>query len=388
MFTRIALLLFTQLFVLYGAFSQTLMVEKAYRHLRSGELTQGLEAINLASQNEYTANDPKTWYLKAFLCKELYKNQPEVYYDFRQQALEAVQKCVELDTNHNFTQDCEAITVYLQTSYLNEAVQSLNAGDFEKALSTLQQLGQDRDQAYYAEVMYYSGYAALMLERKEEARQFFENALAAGYQDPLAYEALSNYYLEKQNLDLAVALLREGKKFFPDSRELKIAELNLLMSQQNYEETEKQVEIYLQDYPDDIEVMLMAGTVYDKLFQNDTTRSSLYFQKRKDIYQKVLAKDPNDLMGNYNLGITLYNQAVKMINQQANEYEVDIIEFNRLLGECTALFKEALPYIQQANQLMPDNINTLKAMQGIYYNLNDREKFNQIQARLEALNRK
>ncbi len=370
-----------------AAFSQTLMVEKAYQHLRKGELAKSLEAIELASQNELTANDPKTWYLKAFICKELYKAQPEENIAYREQARQAVERCKTLDTAQTFTQKLEAVAAYLDASYFNEAIQWLNAAKYQEALPALQVFTTDPRHPYYAEALYYSGYTCLMLAQEQQAGVFFKKALTAGYQDPLIFETLGNQGLQQDSLKKASDLIRQGRALYPDNRGLRIAELNLLMAQQNYREAETQVEQYLVLYPDDVEAMLVAGTVYDKLFQT-TTQKDAYFQRRKQIYHKILAREPDHLMANYNMGITLYNQAVKIINEQTETYEVDIFAFNQLLEQCTALFKEALPYIQKANELKPDHVNTLKAMQGIYYNLNDRENFNQVQARLEALEKK
>ncbi len=385
MWNKILQLLLVQLLVSTLGFSQTLMVEKAYQYLKSGELLKGLEAIDLAAENEYTTNDAKTWYIKAYICKELYKSQPEQNNQYREQAILAVKQCLKLDSSQRFSEDGKAIVSFIQMSYLNEAIQWLNAANFENALSSMRLLVDDTLSAYYAEANYYSGYALLMLEKPAEAKQFLENAQLAGYQDPLLYDALSNYYLERKNYDKAISLLIAGKLLFPTDKKLLITELNLLMELQEYENAEKQVEKYLKVYSNDVEVMLLAGTVYDKLFQQEKAQTSIYFQKRKDIYQLVLSQQPDNLTANYNLGITLYNQAVKLINQQAESYELDIFEFNKMLEKCTDLFKESLPYIRKAHELMPENVSTLKALQGIYYNLNDRKNFKQIQAKIEVL---
>ncbi len=388
MLYRFILSLTVASFTSLAAFSQTLMVEKAYQHLGRGELTKSLEAIELAAQNELTAKDPKTWYLKAYICKELYKAQPQENAAYREQARQAVERCKALDAAQTFSQKCEAITAYLDASYFNEAIRWLNAGKYEEALPVLQRFTTDPLHPYYAEASYYSGYASLMLAQEQQAGVFFKKALAARYQDPLVYETLGNQWLQQDSLTAAADLIRQGRTLFPENRGLRIAELNLLMAQQNYSEAEIQVQKYLALYPDDVEAMLVGGTVYDKLFQRATTQRDVYFQRRKQIYHKILSREPDHLMANYNMGITLYNQAVKIINEQTETYEVDIFTFNQLLEQCTALFKEALPYIQKANQLKPDHVNTLKAMQGIYYNLNDRENFNQVQARIEALEKK
>lgn len=365
-------------------FSQVLMLEKAYNHLKANELEKSLEAVEVACQHESTADDPRAWYLKGFIYKELCRTYPDSLAHYREKALQAVVQCVRLDKNHAFKEDCEAISSFIYTSYFNDAIHQLNEEDYAKALSILKIFTTDSTNAYYAEAVYYSGYASLMQEENAQANQFFQKALQAGYQDPLIYDQLSHSYLEQQLYAEAVAILKEGRSLFPEDSRLQISALNLYMVLQKYREAENVAENYLMKHSDDIEVMLVAGTIYEKLFQTDTTKRDEYFQKRKSIYLSVLKRDPENVLANYNMGITLYNQAVSIINM-SDAYSMDIMEFDQLLARCTNLFKEALPYVKKANELSPENINTLKALEGIYYNLNDREKFALVREKLKAL---
>jgi tetratricopeptide (TPR) repeat protein len=218
----------------------------------------------------------------------------------------------------------------------------------------------------------------------DQADAFFQQALEAGFQDALIYDHLANNYL-KNNPEKALTTVRQGRKLFPDDKGLHVSEVNILLALQEYIQAEISVENYLSKHPDDVEVMLVAGTVYEKLFQQTPDQKEAYLLKRKNIYFQILAQNPDNVLANYNMGITLYNQAVVLINQQTDIYNVDLLSFDSIIEQCTSLFREALPFIKKANELMPDNINTLKALEGIYYNLNDREKFIQVREKLNAL---
>ncbi len=368
----------------HTSFSQVLMVEKAYEHLKHNELEKSFEAIDLASKHSSTASDARTWYLKGFVLKELYHSNPDNPTDYRKQSLQAVTKCKELDKDQQFKEDCESITSFIYTSYFNDAIQKLNEGNFAAAISILQPFTADNSSAFHAESLYYSGYASLMQGQASQADVFFQQALQAGYQDPLIYDHLANSYV-KQNPEKALATVKQGRSLFPENKELHVTEVNILLALQKYAEAEISVENYLSKHPDDVEVMLVAGTIYEKLFQQSPDRKEEYLLKRKNIYLQVLAQDADNVLANYNMGITLYNQAVVLINQQTDIYNVDLLAFDSIIEQCTGLFREALPYINKAHQLMPDNVNTLKALEGIYYNLNDREKFVQVREKLNAL---
>lgn len=367
-----------------AAFSQVLMVEKAFEHLKRNELEKSLEAIEMASQHPSTVTDPRTWYLKGFILKELFNSQTDTKIDYRNQALIAIAKCREIDKNQHFREDCESISAFIYTSYFNDAIQQLNAGNYAGAITILKPFVDDNTNAFYAEALYYSGYASVMQGQGSQAEIFFQDALKAGFQDALIYDHLANNYL-KNNSEKALVTVRQGRNLFPDDKGLHVSEVNILLALQQYSQAETSVENYLSKHPDDVEVMLVAGTVYEKLFQQTLDQKEAYLLKRKNIYFQILAQNPNNVLANYNMGITLYNQAVVLINQQTDLYNVDLLSFDSIIEQCTSLFKEALPFIKKAHELMPDNVNTLKALEGIYYNLNDREKFIQVREQLNAL---
>lgn len=360
------------------------MLEKAYSHIKANELEKSLEAVEIACENESTAGDPRAWYLKGFIYKEFYRLYPDSLSHFRKKSLEAVEKSISLDNSHVLKDECRAITSFIYTSYFNDAVLHLNEGEYEKAVSVLNLFITDSADAYYSEALYYSGYGSLMQGKNALAFQFFWKALQAGYQDPLIYDQLSQDFLDREMPDEALGLLTEGRSLFPEDQKLQLSALNLYMTLQQYKEAEKIAEDYLSEHPDDLEVMLVTGTIYEKCFQTDTSRREEYFLKRKNIYLSVLMQDPDNVLANYNMGITLYNQAISIINR-SDVYSMDILDFDQLLTRCANYFKEALPYVKKAHELSPDNINALKALEGIYYNLNDKEQFASVREKLEIL---
>jgi len=97
----------------------------------------------------------------------------------------------------------------------------------------------------------------------------------------------------------------------------------------------------------------------------------------------VLEIDPENLNGNYNVGILYYNKAVNIIN--GTDYDIDLVALSDIQDTSITLFKQSLPFMETALALEPENENTLIGLSGIYFALNEHEKSDAIKDRLKDL---
>lgn len=386
MFKRFFIVVIGIFSVTWRAEAQTLMVDKAFDLLKKKDLKTSWEAIQLATRNKETAKDARAWYVRSYVSKELFKDDPQKNSAYGQEALAAVDSCITFDDREKYHKDCKAIASFIYTNYYNQAVTLLNAEKYAEALARLAAIRKDRSDynAFYPEAQYLSGYAHLMQQQPDSTQHYFSQALAGGFRDPLIYETLAGQYLESGEIGKARTMVDMGGILYADDRGLQIAELNVLMQERQYQKAAQAAERYLSSYKKDTEVMLLYGTIEGKLFDTDTEQREEHFQKRISLYEKILKLEPTNLLANYNLGITYYNKGVELINDESI-FEKDIFEFDRLLNVCAGLFQKALPYVLKAHQLDSKNYNTLKALEGIYYNLNEQEKFAQVQAKLSTI---
>ena len=365
---------------------QNLMVEKAFELLKKKDLTQSWQAIYLATQHAETSQDARAWYVRSYVSKELFKANQLKNLDYAAETLQAAEKSISLEGGEKYRKDCEAIAAFIYTHYYNQAVAMLNQENYGQALSQLKVLNEDESSLnkFAAEAAYLSGYAHLMMNNVDSTQYYFSQALSAGHRDPLIYETLSGHYLKAGETGKARTMVDMGRILYADDRGLQIAELNTLMKEKKYERAAQAAEDYLSSYKKDTEVMLLYGSIQGHLFDEHPDRRETHFKKRIEIYEKVLKIDGNNLLANYNLGITYYNKGVELINNE-EVFEKDIFEFDQLLNASAGLFQKALPFVLKANQIDRQNYNTLKALEGIYYSLNDQEGLSQVQTKLNAL---
>ncbi len=373
-----------------SAFGQSVLLDKAAGYLKQNDLASARETIEVAAKNDATKGEARTWYLKGFVYKELYKQSPSAT-ENREIAIEALNKSTELDTKKTYTSSVGSALEYLYGTYYNEAIDLLNSKNYEKALKGLKAFidyrGKTKPDEFYSEALYHAGFAAYSLGQKSESQKYYELALQKGYKNPLLYDDLTQLYIGLNNREKAIQTIEAGRVAFPNDVNLRTSEINLYLQLKEYGKAERLIENYLKANPTDTDAMMVAGTVYESLSKKDTANQKTYFEKRKAIYKKILAKEPSNYLANYNLGITYYNYAVDLINKP-NVYEETITQFNQRIEIISALIVEAKPYVEKASQLSPQNVNSLKALSGIYHYLNDREKYQQTQNKIKLLGNK
>jgi len=88
----------------------------------------------------------------------------------------------------------------------------------------------------------------------------------------------------------------------------------------------------------------------------------------------------------YGLGAANINKAADMF-KAANEI-VDVKKYSDAIDQANAIYAKALPYMEKANELKPNDIYTMGRLQELYYRLKMTDKYTDIKAKLDAINKK
>lgn len=139
----------------------------------------------------------------------------------------------------------------------------------------------------------------------------------------------------------------------------------------------------LQAYQTEFDFALVA--VFNSVLDNDSKDSVLtfkFFTLAKNIYNKILALEPNNIQANMGMGRLYYNQAVHLI--KTADY-VDITVVDDLLENTKKLGIEAEPFMKTAHELDPKREDAIRGLAGIYSILHDEAKFNIFNQKLEDI---
>ena len=58
------------------------------------------------------------------------------------------------------------------------------------------------------------------------------------------------------------------------------------------------------------------------------------------------------------------------------------------LIEANAVYAKALPYMEKAHEINPEDVYAMRSLQELYYRLKQTDKYNEIKAKLDAIEKK
>ena len=99
----------------------------------------------------------------------------------------------------------------------------------------------------------------------------------------------------------------------------------------------------------------------------------------------MIDKEPGNLIGYYQLGISYYNIAANLNNEMVKLPDSQQKQIDALRVKRDALFKKSLVYLERAHQIDSKDMDTLIALKQVYARLNMLDKLDEIKKEIEAL---
>lgn len=142
----------------------------------------------------------------------------------------------------------------------------------------------------------------------------------------------------------------------------------------------------------DIEFYLSVGghyvSVVKQILEGDKADNNArffnnYIEIAKVCFNKVLELDPNNPSAMEGLAIVYYNQGAKLIKDVPIDTPID--EMDKIQEDAKKYFKQALPYMQKAYQAKPQDRRIIEGLTGIYYGLNETDKYIEFRKKLDEI---
>ncbi|UKN02306.1 tetratricopeptide repeat protein [Paracrocinitomix mangrovi] len=355
----------------------------------AAELKDAKEFIDKSYVHEETKDDPKTlmYYGKIYIAI------PQVAAVSGDEVLKAVdgEKAVqdgfaalkrskEVDSKGRYHSDVDDYCNMYRSMLANQGIKFYEEEKWLEAMGGLVGAGMFgevmglSDSIYY----FYGGLAAYNIDSMSTAAEAFSKTLEWGYQPGTSAYYYSQALQKQGKTGDAEKMLKDAVAKYPNNKDILIEMINIYIDSDRKEEAVQALKDAIALDPNNAQLAYTAGTIYENM--ND-------FENAEKSYLKALELNPKDANMMSALGGVYFNKGAEL-NNEANKLEFGDPKYDGMVAESKEYFKKSIPYLEQATQASPDDVNFWIALKEAYGKAGEVEKFKEAKAKVAELQAK
>jgi tetratricopeptide (TPR) repeat protein len=370
--------------------SDKMYVNRAMTWAENGErLDTALKSVQKATDLEDTKNWAKTYYAQGYVYQKIYESKKSEFKNLTEdplfKAFDNYKKAYEMDEEEKFKGSIDAAMFNMHKYFINEGVNAFKKNKYDDAFSNFKYALKVAEMPVFENridtaIMFNAGIAAQNMKDWNKAAKYYDMAAKHGYGGARTYVLLKNAYFQAGDTTQAVQALKEGFEKYPGNDNMIASLINYyLLNTDHPEDALKYIQEAQKQHPDNPQYYAAEGQIYDQMKQ---------FEKAKDRYKKALELDPKLHMALYNLGVLYYNEGVDLVSK-ANKTKDDA-KYKKLRQQANEKFQKALPYMERALEIKPQDTNVLSTLQTLYYRLRTQneeylKKYKQVKQKLQQI---
>ncbi len=381
-------LLLAAITISFGAIAQKGKVTAAQSFIDQQMLDKAKESIDEALANEKSMNWFNTYFTKGKLCQAIYDaNNPkynEYYADPLAEAYASYEKAMQLDTKGGTKKKIIAQMIYnsLAQQLYAQGSQKFTDGDFVGALKAFDvQIKINESELYAGGIdtgMYFNaGLAAQNAKKFDEATKYYEKCGELKYLGINPYFRIYECILGRGDTVKAEAYLLDLPNKFPGDNTINFQLADLYLKSNKPTEALVYLGRAKEADPNNYSLWFASGITYLNLQKYDEAIAEL---------TRALELKSDLAETHYAMGASYINKAYEM-NQKANDI-MDVKKYEEAVNELNKVYSKALPYMQKAYELNPTDKYTLMSLKELYYRLKMTKEYEEIKAKLDAIEQK
>jgi len=189
---------------------------------------------------------------------------------------------------------------------------------------------------------------------------------------------MSEAYMASGDTAKAEAVLTGLSGKFPNDKNVTLQLIDLYIKSNKNDEAMKYIKLAKEADSNNYSLFFAAGIIY----LNELKYDEAIVELTKSIEIKGDLYDTQ-----YGLGAAYINKAAEMF-KKANEI-MDVKKYGEAVDEANVVYAKALPYMEKANEIKPDDVYTMGSLQELYYRLKAKDpsygpKYDAIKAKVDA----
>ena len=380
------------------AFSQSKNVQNAFNSFRQENFAEAKYFIDLAANNESTANDAKMWNYRAKIYLEIMQKYPDIDENAVFEATESHIRCLDRDKKgrisvRKWTREEDVLSGLIACGYnlFNSGVEDYNVKEYKNALRKYDEIFRiiplDKDNLLERgnineNSIYKNQYlAALQLEDIDAQLDYLGKSIENNTEDPTIYYYISNIYSEKGDLNLALEYILKGREKFSNEIILINTEIDLSMKmgKSTQEIVSKLSDAIDLDNSNEV-LYIIRSQMYSKLNDNVLAEKDLI---------SALSINPESSSANNNLASLYLSMTEPLVKERNNLGYRETKKIENLDSKIEELQKKSLPflvkYISLKEIVGEFDKAALNTLASIYYNLGMEKESTETRSKLNSI---
>ncbi len=368
------------LFISVG-FAQKSNRTSAYMYKEKGQLESAKKAIDKAVQNVKTKNDAKTW---------LYYG--EIYYDIATSPLPQFRELDSLAATKAFAGLKKAKTLDASSKRkkvskeADEYIKKLSAVFYAKGAQVFKQKNYDRAIEYFKDAFQVSkqlgsfdttaafnvGITGVLGKEPNVAVKYLKKCVDAKFKEPKLFIYYNRALQQLGDTAEAESAIKLGRSRFPGNLSLLLEQAQLYLERGQARKlisSLKEAIIKKPDNPSNANFNFLIGKSYDDMGIRDT--AAMY-------YKDAIKANPKFFEAYYNIGAIFVNKAAKLQKEANNLPLSKTKEYNTLNNEANVNLRKAIPWLEKALALSPNDKPTISGLKEAYARLKMKAKLKEL----------
>lgn len=216
----------------------------------------------------------------------------------------------------------------------------------------------------YNMIKYFAALSATNAKDNTNAIRLYEDLTDDNYETKNVYQLLSEAYRTEKDTVKYLATLEKGFEIFNDEPFFLQNIINYYIVTNQIEKSTSYLDAAIAQNPNIPEYYYVKGTVEEQLGHIDVSRKA---------FEKAIELKPDYADGYAGIGRLIFNQAVEVL--KAADKITDNKAYNAEVEKANEIFKQALPFMEKAFELNPDDNTHRQSLKTLYYRLGENEKY-------------
>lgn len=337
-------------------------------------LREAYTNIEAAAQHENTTENAKTWYYRGLINQALSEDE-KTKLDYPNALFDATDSYIKaLSMEDKKFRDEKTADIQLRNMSINlynKGVSLYGVNEFEKAFDAFmkvediykyyESIGEPESINTYENSVFNAALCAVNLKNNDESIKLLNQLIEMEYDNAGIYTTLSNVYKGMDDLEQAKVVLGKGTERYPDNVGLIIEELNILLAEGKEGESIDKLKKAIDLDPKNVSLYLVLGTAYDKIGDPEMAKAT---------YEKAIEVNPKSYEAYNNLAAYYINKGAE-VHKELNE-NIDNLsdsKYQEMTAKVDKLYGEALPYLEKAHEINPDDVQIMDSLKKIYAKL-------------------